>query len=156
MPVPTLPRSFLPTSRATTHFFSPLQREFDRLFDQLGAGWTGGFPDMGVSPSMEVRETKDGVEVTVELPGIARDDVKITVADNILTISGEKKSESEKAEGGRHISERAYGAFSRSLALPHGIDAEKLTASLKDGVLKLTAPKDGKAGAKTIEITAQA
>ncbi len=154
MNLQTQSKSFLPASRAAPNFFTPIQREFDRLFDQLGAGWTS-LTDIAVSPSMEMRDTKDGVEITVEVPGMARDDIKIAVDDNILTISGEKKSQSERTEGGYHLSERAYGAFSRSVALPSGVDAEKLTASMKDGVLKLTAPRDAKSKARTIEIKAK-
>jgi HSP20 family protein len=132
-------------------FFAPIQREFDRLFDQLGSGWPG-FGALDVNPRLDVRDTKDGLEITAEVPGMARDDVKITVEGDVLTIRGEKKSESEKSEGDYRVSERAYGAFSRSVSLPATVDAEKLTASMKDGVLKLVAPKNGKAQAKTIAI----
>jgi HSP20 family protein len=137
--------------RRPASFFMPLQREFDRLFDQLGAGWSG-LADFDVNPRVDVRDTKGGLEITAEVPGIAQEDLKITIEDNVLTISGEKKSESEKTEGQRRISERAYGSFSRSVVLPSHIDADKVTAAMKDGVLTLTAPRSAEAKAKTIAI----
>ena len=83
---------------------------------------------------------------------IARDDVKIEMADDVLTISGEKKSEKEDKEGDYRVSERSYGAFSRSVVLPSGVDAENIEADLRDGVLTIKAPRNGKARTKTIAI----
>lgn len=136
---------------AASTLFAPLQREFDRLLEQFGAG-AGAFPDLEVVPRLDMRDTKDGVEITVELPGIADEDVKVTVEDNVLTIRGEKKAETERKEQDYRISERSYGAFQRSLALPPGVDAEKITATLDKGVLKLTAPRNAEAKARTIEV----
>jgi HSP20 family molecular chaperone IbpA len=82
---------------AASTLFAPLQREFDRLLEQFGAG-AGAFPDLEVAPRLDMRDTKDGVEITVELPGIADEDVKVTVEDNVLTIRGEKKAETERKE----------------------------------------------------------
>ena len=131
--------------------FGPIQREFDRLFDQMGAGWSA-MTDFQLMPRMDVRDTKDGYEITAELPGIAEDDVKIAIEGDVLTISGEKKSEKETKEDDYRLSERTYGAFSRSITLPHGVDPEKLTASMGDGILKLVAPKSPNVKAKTIKI----
>lgn len=148
-------RQFLPTlSQSATSIFSPIHREFDRLFEQLGAGWSN-LTEFGASPRMDVRDTADGLEITMEVPGIAQDDLKITVEDNLLTVSGEKKSETEKSEKDYRVSERVYGAFSRSVGLPSSVDAEKITATMDKGVLKLVAPKNGKAQAKTISIKAK-
>ena len=137
--------------RASAGFFAPIQREFDRLFDQLGAGWSS-FAELEAGPRMDVRDAKDAFEISLEVPGMTRDQVEITVDDGILTIKGEKKAETERTDGEYRISERTYGAFERSIALPSNVDAEKLAATLKDGVLKLTAPKDGQVKAKTIAI----
>jgi HSP20 family protein len=143
-------KQFQPAARAAS-LFSPIQREFDRLLEQFGAGF-GGFSDLETAPRMDVRDTKDGLEITLEVPGIADEDVKVTVEDNVLTVRGEKKTEAERKEEDYRISERSYGAFSRSITLPASVDADKLTASLEKGVLKLVAPRNGKAQVKTIEI----
>jgi HSP20 family protein len=150
--MPTSTQNVLPTRyRPTGSVFAPIQREFDRLFDQLGSGWPG-FADGGMVPKMDVRDTADAVEVTVELPGIDKDDVKISIDGDVLTISGEKKTESERKQEDYRVSERTYGAFSRSISLPHSVAPEKITAMMDKGVLKLTAPHNGAAAAKQIPI----
>jgi len=141
----------LPMAPRASSFFSPIQREFDRLFDQLGSGWTG-LAGVELGTRMDVRDTDTGLEITIEAPGVDEKDLKISVEDNVLTVSGEKKSETEKKEEAYRISERAYGAFSRSVLLPTGVNADKISATMKNGVLKITAPRDGQAKAKTISI----
>ncbi len=94
------------------------------------------------------------IKITVELPGIAQDDVKIAVEDDVLTVSGEKKAQSETNEKNYRISERSYGAFSRSMTLPRSVDADKIKATLRDGVLTLIAPKDGATRSKAVKIQA--
>lgn len=101
---------------------------------------------------MDVHDTERGIEITLEAPGVDQKDVKISVEDNVLTVSGEKKSEAERKEQDRRISERVYGAFSRSVVLPSSVEADKIVASMDKGVLKIVAPKNGKAQAKTIAI----
>lgn len=148
-------KPFLPAlQRSASEVFTPIQREFNRLFDHLGSGWDT-LTDLAVSPRMDMQDTKDAIQVTVELPGLTQDDVKIAVEDDVLTVSGEKKAEKDvKAENYR-FSERAYGAFSRSILLPRSVDADKIKATMTDGVLKIVAPKDGAAAAKTIEIQSE-
>lgn len=131
--------------------FLPIQREFNRLFDELGDSWAN-LTRLEISPRLELKETKTGIQLTAELPGMSQDDVKISIDDHILTISGEKQAETEKDEGGYRVSERSYGAFSRSIALPRGVDADKITATMSDGVLKLVGPKLAGAETKTIKI----
>lgn len=143
---------FLPKLAGTAgNVFAPIQREFDRLFDQLGNGWAT-LSEVELVPKMDIRDNKDSLEITVELPGIDRKDVTISVEDDVLTVSGEKKSEKETKEEGYRLNERSYGAFSRSVTLPRSIDAAKLKATMKHGVLKLTAPKSEVVQSKTIEI----
>ncbi|TAJ69834.1 MAG: Hsp20/alpha crystallin family protein [Phenylobacterium sp.] len=152
MTVHRSPAQFLPKLAGSAgNVFAPIQREFDRLFDQLGNGWAA-LAEIDLSPRMDIRDTKDSLEISVELPGLARDDVKITVEDEVLTISGEKKTEREAKEEDYHFSERTYGAFSRSVTLPRSVEAAKIKATMKDGVLKVTAPKNGTAQTKSIEI----
>lgn len=143
---------FLPSlQRSASNVFAPIQREFDRLFDQLGTGWTA-IAELEHAPRMDVRDTKDGLEITVELPGIAQGDVSISVDENVLTIRGEKKAEKETKQEHYRVSERTYGAFSRSISLPSNVDVDKISATMADGVLKLVAPKTAGVQAKTIEI----
>lgn len=144
-------KQIAPALQRSAQVFAPIQREFDRLFDQMAEGW-GRITDIALSTRLDVKDTDDGIEITLEAPGVDRDDVSISVEDNVVTISGEKKADSQRKEGGYRIAERMYGAFSRSIALPGGVDADKITASMDKGVLKLTAPRDGKARAKTIPI----
>jgi HSP20 family protein len=154
MTVQPAPKHFLPNfRRSATDVFAPVQREFNRVLEEFGAGWSA-ITDLEHAPRMDVVETKDAVELTVELPGMADADIKIAVEDDVLTISGEKTAEKEvKAEAYR-LAERSYGAFSRSITLPRSVDPEKVTATMTNGVLTVTAPKDGNGAAKTIEIQA--
>lgn len=125
--------------RHPASFFAPIQREIDRVFADFG---DFNLPDvLGTSPRMDLYEANGGVELTVELPGLSKQDVKIELEDDILTVSGEKRFESEEKKKDFRFVERRYGAFSRSVRLPHGTEADKITATLKDGVLKVTAPR---------------
>lgn len=145
-------KQFLPTlQRSATHAFAPIQREFNRLFEQLGTGWDA-FTQADISPRMDLQDAKDSIQVTLELPGLTQDEVKIAIEDDVLTVSGEKKAEKEVEEENYRFSERAYGSFSRSVLLPRSVDADKIKATMADGVLKIVAPKDGSTAAKTIKV----
>ena len=137
-------------ARGVAPFFAPLQREFDRvLADFSGFDLSDMF---GPSPRMDLRETDDGVELTAELPGLTEDDVHIDLQDDLLTISGEKKSSTETHDKGYRMVERRYGSFSRSVRLPAGVKADGVKASLKQGVLTVTAPLDADAAARKVAI----
>lgn len=152
MTVQTPAKQFLPNvQRTASGVFGPIQREFNRLFDEMGASWPS--LDLDLSPRLDIRDTPEAVEVTVEVPGIPEKDIKIAVEDDLLTISGEKKSETETKKGDMRVSERSYGAFSRSITLPRGVDAAKIKASMANGVLTITAPRDGRSAAKAIPIS---
>ena len=143
---------FLPAlQRSATTAFAPIQREFNRLFEQLGAEWQS-FNDLHVTPRLDMHETKKKIELTIELPGIAPEDVKIDVEDNLLTISGEKRSASESREGELRMSERSFGAFSRTVSLPRSVEVDKIKATMSSGVLKITAPKDGSVSSRNVKI----
>ncbi len=92
-------------------------------------------------PAMDVSETDSEVIATLELPGMKREDIKVTVSDGVLTVSGEKKQEKVEENENRHRVERTYGYFKRSVSLPAEIDTSKVKAVYKDGVLKVTMPK---------------
>lgn len=134
--------------------FAPLQREFNRFFDELGDGWAA-FAEAQFAPRMDVVEGKDAIDLSIELPGLTRDDVKIIAADDVLTVSGKKSAESTQVEGSTRLSERSFGEFSRSVYLPRSVDPTKIEAKMVDGVLKVRAPKRPDAVTKTIEIQSQ-
>lgn len=140
--------------RTAVNAFAPIQREFNRLFDDLANGWNS-LIEVELTPRIDVRETAKALEMTVELPGIAQDDVRIAVEDGVLTVSGEKRAEKETKNDNYRVAERAYGAFSRSITLPRSVDADRITAKMTDGVLKISAPKQAGAESRQIKIEAK-
>lgn len=128
--------------------FSAFRQEMDRLFDSFlggGGGPPRGFLGAGggeiVVPQIEVKETPEAYRVTAELPGMAEDDVEVTLSDGLLTLRGEKKSESTSEKDNFHLTERRYGSFQRSVRLPETIDEEKIAAHFDKGVLSVEVPK---------------
>ena len=96
--------------------------------------------------------TTDKITVQVELAGMKKEDFDISLQDDVLTISGERKSESEKREGESFRSERSFGAFSRSVTLPSAVKADEVKATYEDGVLTVTLPKAEEAKPKKIQV----
>jgi HSP20 family protein len=120
-----------------------LQDELDRLFGGQAA-W---------APALDVQEDKDNFRVRVELPGLKREDIDVSLDDGAVVISGERKTETV-AEGTEvHRQERYYGKFSRALTLPSAIAGDKVTAAYKDGILTVTLPKAEEAKPKTIAVS---
>jgi HSP20 family protein len=107
-----------------------------------------------LSPKIDVSESQDAIEVTAELPGIDEKDVDITLADDVLTISGEKKTEREEQDKDKnwHVVERSYGSFSREIPLPFDPDATKVEAKFDKGVLRIRLPKPAEATKKQQKI----
>jgi len=144
-------------ARADNPFLS-LQGEIDRLFDDF----TRGFPSLGnggmtnLMPTMDVSETDKEIEITAELPGLQDKDVQINVADNILSIRGEKKAEKEQKDKNYRLVERSYGSFERSLTLPEGVNTDAIKATIDRGVLKVVVPKPAPAQSKKIEVKSAA
>jgi HSP20 family protein len=103
---------------------------------------------IGWVPAMEITETPSEMIVSAELPGIEKKDVDISVDDDLLTISGEKAEEKTTDDKKFHLWERSYGSFRRSFSLPRGVDASKINAEFKNGVLKVHMPKTTEAQAK--------
>lgn len=132
--------------------FGTLQREIDRLFEDFTPALLTreGAPE--VRCRMDLAETPSGLELTIEVPGLDEKDVDVSVADGNLTVSGEKRFETEEKEKNYHLVERGYGAFSRSVALPAGVKADDIKAELSKGVLKVTIPTPAKPEAKKIEV----
>ena len=114
--------------------FSLLRQEIDRLFEVSSS-------IEGLRPQFETKENDNCIEITAEVPGVAEEDINLSFSNGILTVSGEKKSEEKKEGETYHITERQYGSFSRSLKLPYEPEQNDITASFKDGILKITVPK---------------
>ena len=138
--------------------FISLQREIDRLFDDFTRGFpalsTGGAAEL--PPNLDVTETDKQIEITAELPGLEEKDVQVNLADNVLTIRGEKKAEKEEKDKAYRLVECSYGSFVRSLELPDGVNADAIKASIDKGVLKVTVPKPAPAQVKKIDVKAAA
>jgi len=104
------------------------------------------------APRVDIRETDDALLVQAELPGIEKKDVHLEVKDGILTLSGERRYEKDVKEENVHRVERAYGKFFRSFSLPTNVDADKVNAAMKNGVLEVRLPKRESAKPKAIAI----
>ena len=139
--------------RATTDLFRPI---FD---DFLGGGVGGRMAGMDLlrSPEADVMESQEEIRVMVELPGVPSDQIEVSLEDNVLTISGEKREEREEGDTEQrwHLSERRYGRFSRSFVLPREVETEKIEASFNNGILTITVPKSERAKPRRIEVSGQ-
>lgn len=127
-------------------------RDFDRLFEQPLAGLGREGPAATFSPALEFHEDADNIAVSLELPGVDRKEVTVTIHDNVLTISGERKQEREVKDNEVLRSERLYGRFERQVGLTQPVVADKVKAAFKDGVLTVTLPKAAEAKPKSIDI----
>jgi HSP20 family protein len=129
-------------------------RGINRMFaDFLHGGlWDEESIQGGWNPAVDIAEKDDEYVVKVELPGVNKEDVKISTRDNILTIRGEKKEEKETKESSFHHVERAYGSFQRSFTLSTGVKSDKIEATFKDGILAINLPKAEEARPKMIEV----
>ena len=134
--------------------FRALQRRMDRLFDDFAGDYHWPFTNGrgGMTPTIDVSETDKEMTVEAELPGVDEKDVDVTLSDNLLTIKGEKKQEKEEKKKDYHLTERSYGSFSRSMTLPFEADPNKIKATFKDGVLRITLPKPPEVKAKVKKI----
>ena len=104
------------------------------------------------TPPVDIAEDDKEYTIKAELPGVNKEDVKVTVEGGVLSITGERKSEKEEKDKKYHRIERTYGSFIRNFTLPEGTAGEKINAEFKDGVLKLHLPKDEKAKPKTVDM----
>lgn len=134
--------------------FFNLSQELDRLLQSPLAAATRAGSQAAFAPALELRENQDSYQVSVELPGVDRKDVEVTLHDGVLTISGERKQETEGKEGDYVRTERSYGRFQRQVAMPQKVNTEAVKAAHKDGVLTVTLPKTVEAKPKQIVINA--
>ena len=148
--------------------FDTLRHEIDRVFEDFSSAfprfpfphrpfelepWKAfEWPLRAALPATDVTEKETHYEVTAELPGMTENDFALTIAGGTLTISGEKSEEKEEKKKDYHLSERRYGSIRRTLPVPENVDANKIEASFKDGVLTIVLPKTKKAAAKQKKI----
>ncbi len=144
----------LTTWRDVWNPISEFRREFDRLFDDWTTAATRS-PRMENQfvPACEVEEGSDHYLLTLELAGVKKDDIKLEVIDNQIVISGERRQENQKKVNGHAYSERRFGKFQRSFALPAGVNPEKVEANYQDGILQVMVPKADSAKPRQIKIS---
>jgi HSP20 family protein len=128
----------------------PFFRLIDTFFNQeagnedvAGRSWM---------PPVDIQETEEGYRLTAELPGLTKDDINITLENNVLRLSGERKFEKDVKKESYHRIERAYGTFGRSFVLPQQVSSDKVEAAFKDGILTVTVPKAEQAKPRKIAI----
>lgn len=136
-----------------------LQFSLPQLVERECARFTGNlFDETGMVsaetwvPRMDLRETEDAYVLEADLPGVKREDIDVSLLNDVVTVRGERKQEQEREADGWHWFERSHGSFERSVQLPRGIDAASVNARLDNGVLKVTIPKAESAKRKQIEV----
>ena len=130
--------------REVERFFS---RPFSRFREFLTEDWF---------PFVDIAETKDDIKIIAEVPGMTKEDISISLSDNVLTLRGEKKKEKKEEKGKTfYRTERCWGSFARSFTLPAAVLANKVKAVYKDGVLEITLPKSEPLKAKEIPIVVE-
>jgi HSP20 family protein len=151
--------------------FENLRREIDRLFEDFDGGmWRSRLgrslfdvqsfrpreANWAATPAVDVAETEKAYEIAAELPGMDEKNIEVKFADGVLTIKGEKHEEKEEKKKDYYLSERSFGSFQRSFQVPDSVEADKIEASFKKGVLTVTLPKSAAAqkAAKKIDVKA--
>lgn len=131
-----------------------LPRELDRLMDEtLGTmDWGRGENLRNWFPTTDVSETPEHLKLRLEVPGLSREDIKISVENNMLTVRGEKRQETTSEDETFYRTERSYGSFERSFTLPNHLEHDEIKANLQDGVLTIQIPRREEARAREISI----
>lgn len=164
LPVKAEPPSTAPSTRVQEwRPFETLRNQVDRLFRDFETGFVQSpfyrdidnfwrrdlaFP---VTPAVDVVEKENAFELTAEIPGLDAKNIEISLSNDVLTIKGEKNEEKEEKTKDRYVSERRYGSFRRSLQLPSSVDAAKIEAAYKNGILTVTLPKSAEATLREIK-----
>jgi len=144
-----------PISRDTLRDLQNMSDRIDRLLAGRNIPSAGRDEAMALvdwAPAVDVMETDDEFQIRAELPGVEKKDVKLSVENGVLLISGHREQEKEEKGKRYHKIERAYGNFARSFTVTETVDAEKVTAEFKNGVLTVRLPKSEKARPKSIEV----
>ena len=140
-----------PVSDLASEIFD-MQREIDHLFDRFRGGSVDNGYSNSLMPAVDIIERESDFYIKAELPGVQKEDVKISVQNDVLTIRGEKKQETEKKGENYHRVERTYGSFQRSFTLPASVHSGRIEASFDNGVLTINLPKAEEAKPKEIEV----
>lgn len=131
-----------------------MNRLFNTFFDQPAAtGRNGTGNGRRWLPAMDLVEADEHYVLRADLPGLSDEDVNVQLEDNVLTISGERRTEQDTKQQGRYRLERAFGSFSRSLSLPEGIDPDSVQAHFDRGVLEIRIPKPEQKKPRQVQIT---
>jgi len=132
-----------------------LRDELDRWFESplFGLGETTQPFRSGWMPALDVYEDKDNFVLKAEMPGMRKEDIDISLHEGVVTISGERKEETKKEDSDVYRSERFFGRFQRSFALPTSVNPDKVAANYKDGILTVTLPKAEEAKPKQIQVS---
>ena len=173
LPVKTETKEAAPPEKAREwRPFESMRREIDRLFDETERGFFWRYPfggsafDVepfwrrpvvrGTAPAVDITEKEKEYEVTAELPGMDESNIEVKLSNGTLTIKGEKNEEKEEKKKDYYLSERRFGSFQRSFQVPEGVDADKIEASFKKGLLTVTLPKSAEALKKEKKIAVRA
>ena len=144
--------ALVPIHRRRNNGLSRLHHEMDDLFDSFFRGLDRPFTGYKAWPAIDVAEQENAIVVRAEVPGCKAEDIEISVYNNTLTVSGEKKLAEEKKEKGYYHVESTYGSFRRELTLPTDVDNAKVEAACKEGVLSITLPKAAKSKAVKVKV----
>jgi HSP20 family protein len=132
----------------STDVFAAMRDEMDRMFERFEQGWprrpslfARDLVRADIVPELDVRDDGKQVTIEVDLPGVTEKDVSVTLANGVLTIKGERKSEREEKKDSYYLAERSYGSFERALRIPETIDDRSLEAKFDKGVLRIVAQK---------------
>jgi HSP20 family protein len=128
----------------------PLSRLFESFFNDMQGEEVS---NRGWVPPVDIQETEEGYRLQAELPGLTKEDIQITLENNVLRLTGERKFEREARKESFHRIERTYGSFSRAFALPNQVNAEGVQASFENGILTLMVPKAEQAKPRKIAIS---
>jgi len=131
--------------------FQGLREELNRLFE-LPLGDRAGECFNVWAPSLDLREDKENLVATIELPGLKKEDIEVSVHEGMLSVSGERRHEKKGGDVEAHRTERFYGRFQRTLSLPKPVKVEAIKAAYKDGILSITLPKTEEAKPKQIQV----
>jgi len=144
--------ALVPFNKSSKNGLARLHNEMDDLFDSFFRGLERPFAGYKAWPAIDVAEEENAIVIRAEVAGCKADDIDISVYGNTLTISGEKKLEEEKKEKGYYHVESTYGSFRREITLPTDVEAGKIDAVCKDGVLCITLPKAATAKAVKVKV----
>jgi HSP20 family protein len=155
LPIKTETKAAAPAqATAPWHPFEDLRREVDRLFEDFGHGsWFRPLRSIEPmfqravwgTPAVDIVENDEGFEIAAELPGMDASNVELTLRNGNLVLKGEKREEKEEKSKDYYLKERQFGSFERTFAVPDGVDASKIAAEFKNGVLTVTLPKTAEA-----------